>query len=118
MFIRSYNISKERGDVELNNPERYSSRKMKDVQERYNKPLSEVLVSLQAIHGSTGTCDILGIKKSLLSYWNLRCGIRIARVPYIYEIEEVCVHGIDGKVKRIANDDRETLSIVESPSNI
>jgi len=52
--------------------ERYSSRKMKDIQEQYNKPLSEVLVSLQAVHGAADTCDILGITKSLLSYWNLR----------------------------------------------
>lgn len=98
--------------------ERYSSRKMKDIQEQYNKPLSEVLVSLQAVHGAADTCDILGITKSLLSYWNLRCGIRIARVPYIREREEVRIYGLDGKIKRIAKVDRGMLSVDESQSNI
>ena len=91
---------------------------MKDVQEQYNKPLSEVLVSLQTDLGTADTCDVLGITKSLLSYWNLRCGIRIARVPYIHEREEVRVYGLDGEIKRIANEDRGMLSVDDSQKNI
>ena len=71
----------------------YQSSKMKDVQSKYGKPLPEGLVELQNTLGTT------------LGYWNLKCGVKVARIAYMPRKEEIVVKGANGSTKTIVESD-------------
>ena len=83
----------------------YQSSKMKDVQSKYGKPLPEVLVELQNTLGTEETCRILEISRATLGYWNLKCGVIVARIAYMPRKEEIVVKGANGSTKTIVESD-------------
>jgi ribosomal protein L37AE/L43A len=69
----------------------YSSTRMNEIEQKFKKPLPELLVQMQNDLGKKGTCDALGISKASLGYWNLRCGVKVAAVAYMPETQEVTI---------------------------
>ena len=80
----------------------YQSNKMREVLDKFGVPLPNLLRDLQNEHGSKGTCELLGISKASLGYWNLKCGVRVVRVAYIPGKETISVDDGIGKIKEIA----------------
>ncbi len=81
----------------------YQSTRMKEVQDRFQKPLPRLLADLQNQHGAARTCEILGISKASLGYWNLKCGVRVVRVAYIPGKEKIDVNDNVGTITEIAS---------------
>ena len=81
----------------------YQSTKMKEVQDRFEKPLPKLLADLQNENGAARTCEILGISKASLGYWNLKCGVRVVRVAYIPGKEKIDVNDNVGTITEIAS---------------
>ena len=81
----------------------YQSTKMKQVQDKFQQPLPRLLADLQNENGAARTCEILGISKASLGYWNLKCGVRVVRVAYIPGKESIKVDDGVGKTTEIAN---------------
>ena len=81
----------------------YQSTRMKEVQNKFKQPLPRLLADLQNEHGAAMTCEILGISKASLGYWNLKCGVRVVRVAYIPGKESIKIDGYVGKSNELAN---------------
>lgn len=69
--------------VNVNTDRSLSSSKMRAIEEEYKRSLDEVLVELQNQFTVKEVCEKLEISPANLSYWNLRCGIKVIRVAYI-----------------------------------
>ena len=77
----------------------YQSSKMKRLESEFERPLPEGLTELQNTIGIEETCKKLEISRATLGYWNLKCGVKLARIAYMPNKEEIVVKGIDGTSK-------------------
>lgn len=83
----------------------YQSSKMKRLEAEYSRPLPEVLAELQNTLGIEETCKKLEISRATLGYWNLKCGVKVARIAYIPGKEEIVVKGTNGASKTFIESD-------------
>ncbi|MQF82881.1 hypothetical protein FIM02_01810 [SAR202 cluster bacterium AD-802-E10_MRT_200m] len=56
------------------------SRLMREIEERYNRPLERLLPDLVNELGLSGAADELNVSKSTVNYWLLKFGINVKRV--------------------------------------
>ena len=56
------------------------SRLMREVEERYSRPLERLLPELVNEQGLSGAAEELGVSKSTVNYWLLKLGINVRRV--------------------------------------
>ncbi len=59
---------------------RKKTKKMREVEERYHRPLEKLLPEMYNEMGLPAMSDELGISRSTLWYWLLRYGISVQRV--------------------------------------
>ena len=81
----------------------WQSAKMREVQNKFGQPLPKLLVELQNLHGAARTCELLGISKASLGYWNLKCGIRVVRIAYIPGKETIDINDSIGQTTEVAS---------------
>ena len=83
----------------------YQSSEMKRLESEFERPLPEVLTELQNTIGIEETCKKLEISRATLGYWNLKCGVKVARIAYMPNKEEIVVKGASGSTKTIVESD-------------
>ncbi len=59
---------------------RKKTKKMADVEERFQRPLEEMLPPLVTEQGLSATAEEIGVSKATLGYWLLKLGIDVQRV--------------------------------------
>ncbi len=59
---------------------RRKTKKMLAVEEKFNRPLEEMLPPMVTENGLSATADELGVSKATLGYWLLKLGINVQRV--------------------------------------
>ena len=59
---------------------RRKTKKMVDVEERFQEPLEEMLPPLVTDNGLSATAEQLGVSKATLGYWLLKLGINVQRI--------------------------------------
>ena len=59
---------------------RKKTKKMADVEERFQRPLEEMLPPLVTKQGLSATAEEIGVSKATLGYWLLKLGIDVQRV--------------------------------------
>ena len=59
---------------------RRKTKKMAEVEERFQQPLEKMLPPLVTENGLSATAEELGVSKATLGYWLLKLGINVRRV--------------------------------------
>lgn len=59
---------------------RRKTKKMIDVEVRFQQPLEEMLPPLVTDNGLSATAEQLGVSKATLGYWLLKLGINVQRI--------------------------------------
>ena len=59
---------------------RKKTKMMADVEERFQRPLEEILPPLVTEQGLSATAEEIGVSKATLGYWLLKLGIDVQRV--------------------------------------
>ncbi len=62
---------------------RRKTKKMAAVEERFNKPLEEMLPPMVTEQGLSATAEEIGVSKATLGYWLLKLGINVHRIALL-----------------------------------